>query len=84
MKTHRSAADVRRSWSETIDSAIVEPVWITRNGRETVALMNASLAHEALTALEDARDTSAAQAALAEDGESIPWDDVKAELGLTD
>lgn len=77
-----SAADARRHWSETIDSARSAPVSITRNGREAVVLMDATLAARALAALEDAEDVAALDAARSEGG-SIPWDDVKADLGLT-
>jgi len=37
---------------------------------------------EALRAAEDAEDTAEADAAFDEPGEDIPWDQVKAELGL--
>ena len=77
-----SAADARRTWSETIDSAQRAPVTITRNGRDAVILMDSALAARALAALEDAEDLAALEAARSEGG-SIPWDDVKADLGLT-
>lgn len=35
-----------------------------------------------LSTLEDAHDVAAAQAAIEEPGESIPWAQVKADLGL--
>jgi prevent-host-death family protein len=81
MDSGTSAADARRRWSETIDSARVAPVSITRNGREAVVLMDATLAARALAALEDADDLAALRAARAEGG-SIPWEEVKADLGL--
>jgi hypothetical protein len=37
----------------------------------------------ALRAAEDAEDAAEADAAMAEPGESIPWEQVAAELGLT-
>ncbi|MCW2134424.1 type II toxin-antitoxin system Phd/YefM family antitoxin [Arthrobacter sp. VKM Ac-2550] len=76
-----SAASARQHWSETIDKASREPVSITRHGREAVVLMNAELAERALEALEDAEDLKAAREARAEGG-SIPWEEVKADLGL--
>jgi len=76
-----SAAEARRHWSETIDAARHMPVAITRSGREAVVLMDATLAARALAALEDAEDLAALEAARAEGG-SIPWDEVKADLGL--
>jgi prevent-host-death family protein len=82
MATSISAAEARQHWSETIDSARRAPVSITRNGREAVVLMDAALAARALAALENEHDLTALRAARAEGGE-IPWDDVKADLGLT-
>ena len=76
------AAEARQRWSETIDAARLAPVAITRNGRELAVLMDASLASRALAALEDAEDMSAVDAARAE-GSSVPWDEVKADLGLS-
>ncbi len=76
------AAEARKRWSETIDAARLAPVAITRNGRDAAVLMDASLAARALTALEDAEDVAAVEAARAEGG-SIPWDEVKADLGLS-
>jgi len=43
--------------------------------------MDATLAARALTALEDADDLAALEAARSEGG-SVPWDEVKADLGL--
>ena len=81
MSSTVSAAEARQHWSETIDSARRAPVSITRNGRDAVVLMDAELAARALTALEDDADRAALEAARAEGG-SIPWDEVKADLGL--
>lgn len=77
-----SAAEARQHWSETIDAARFSPVAITRNGRELAVLMDASLAARALAALEDAEDLAAVEAARTEGG-AIPWDEVKADLGLS-
>jgi prevent-host-death family protein len=82
MESNLTAAEARQHWSETIDAARREPVAITRNGREAVVLMDAALAERALAALEDADDLAALEASRREGG-SIPWDEVKADLGLT-
>ena len=37
---------------------------------------------EALRAAEDAEDAAEADAAMAEPGDSIPWEELKAEFGL--
>ena len=38
---------------------------------------------ELLQALEDAEDVEASDAAMADDGANIPWEQVKADLGWT-
>ncbi len=76
-----SAAEARQHWSETIDAALRGPVSISRHGRGAVVLMDATLAARALAALEDAEDVAALDAARAEGG-SVPWDEIKADLGL--
>lgn len=76
-----SAAHARARWSETIDLARVEPVTITRNGRDSIVLMDAGYAARAIEALENAEDLEAVRAAKDEGG-AIPWDEVKADLNL--
>ena len=58
-----------------------ERVVVERDGRERIAIVPyEDLA--ALERLEDERDVAAAEAALAESDERIPWEQVKADLGL--
>ncbi|MFC7327713.1 hypothetical protein [Marinactinospora rubrisoli] len=54
---------------------------LTRHGRRGAAIVPADLV-AALEAAEDRADALEADAAMAEPGESIPWDQVKAEAGL--
>ena len=58
-----------------------ERVVIERHGHERVAIVPIEDL-ETLERLEDEADIAAAEAALDEPGESIPWDEVKADLGL--
>lgn len=58
-----------------------EVVYLTRRGRRVAAIVPADLV-EAIEAEEDAKDLSAAKAALAEGGEPISLERLKAELGL--
>lgn len=58
-----------------------EPVYVTRRGRRVAVIVDA-LAYDALVeAVEDTLDRAELRAARVED-DFIPWDEVKAELGL--
>jgi antitoxin Phd len=54
---------------------------LTIHGERVAAIVPESVI-EALRAAEDAEDIAEADAAMDEPGESIPWEQVKAELGL--
>lgn len=77
-----TSSDAREHFSQALATAIREPVFITRHGKRVAALVTAEFCERALDALEDAEDIAAAHAALDDDGDSIPWETVKAELGL--
>ena len=77
-----SATDARERFSDALSTAAREPVFITRHGKRVAALVTADFYERAAEALEDAADVAAAQAALDEDGDNVPWEVVKAELGL--
>jgi prevent-host-death family protein len=81
--TSVTMAEARDDLAELVNRAIYggERVVLTRRGKPVAAIISAEdLAF--FEELEDADDIRAAEAALAEDGESIPWDQVKRELGL--
>jgi prevent-host-death family protein len=77
-----TASDAREHFSEALAAAVREPVFITRHGRRVATLVTSDFYERAVEALEDAEDIAAAHAALEEDGDSVPWETVKAELGL--
>jgi antitoxin Phd len=54
---------------------------LTINGERVAAIVPESVI-DALGAAEDAEDAAEADTAMEEPGESIPWKQVKAELGL--
>lgn len=63
------------------------PVYLTRRGRRVAAVVDADLMQRLLADAEDYADIKAAAEArseMAETGETpIPWDEVKADLGLS-
>ena len=77
-----TATDAREHFSEALAASSREPVFITRHGKRVAALVTAEFYDRAIAALEDAEDIASARAALDEDGPSIPWEVVKADLGL--
>ena len=85
--THKTAAEVREKLPENLKSVEItgEPVAIESEGRTVAVLVSAedfALLQRLRQEEEDRIDNAAADAALAEPGESIPHEVVKAELGL--
>lgn len=84
-----SVSDARRRLASIIDQAREEhePVYLERRGRRIAAVIDADDLDRLLALAEDMADIRAADAARAEMNEtaaaSIPWDEVKADLGLT-
>ncbi|HVV77378.1 MAG TPA: type II toxin-antitoxin system Phd/YefM family antitoxin [Mycobacteriales bacterium] len=58
-----------------------DPVYVTRRGRRVAVIMDAEAYERMAEAAEDALDRRELQAAREED-DYIPWDEVKADLGL--
>ncbi|MFL6094049.1 MAG: type II toxin-antitoxin system Phd/YefM family antitoxin [Blastococcus sp.] len=76
-------SDARDHLADVVNRAAYsgEAVYITRRGRRLAAIVPAEVL-EAIEAAEDAADVEAVLAARAEGGAAVPWDEVKAELGL--
>ncbi len=85
--TEITVSDARARLADVVDSARVghEPVYLTRRGQRVAAVIDAEDLGHLIAAAEDLADIEAAAQARAEmaDGEpAIPWDQVKADLGL--
>ena len=85
--TEMSLTDARARLADVVDSARVEhdPVFITRRGRRVAAVIAAEDLDRLIEAAEDLADIRAARDARDEmtTGEQpIPWDQVKADLGM--
>ena len=85
--THKTAAEIGAKVPENLKSVETtgEPVAIDSDGRTVAFLVSAedfALLQRLRDEEEDRLDNAAADAALAEPGESIPWERVKDELGL--
>lgn len=67
--------------AEAIEAAQSEAVVIERYGRPAAVLVSPERYEQMLAALEEVEDVAAFDAAMAEEGANIPWDQVKADLG---
>jgi len=81
-----SVSAARSRLADVINDARVHhaPVFLTRRSRRVVAVIDAEDLERLTQAAEDLADIEAARAARAEVAEhgTIPWDEVKADLGL--
>jgi len=85
--TEMTVSDARARLAEVVDAARVghDPVYLTRRGQRVAAVIDADDLDRLIAAAEDLADLEAARVGRAEiaDGESaIPWEQVKADLGL--
>lgn len=85
----RTVSDARRDLAAVIDEARAthEPVFLCRRGRRVAAVISAEEFERLRDLAEDMADILDAEAARREMQEtgaaSVPWDQVKADLGLT-
>lgn len=77
-------SDARDRLAELIDSTrrTGAPVYVTRRGRRVAVLLDPDVYERLLEDAEDALDRAELRAAR-EDADYVPWDEVKADLGLT-
>lgn len=76
-----SVADARNHFSDVIDRAKSEAVFIERRGQRAAVVVSPEHYERMLEALEDAEDVAAFDEAMAEEGPNIPWAQVKVDLG---
>ena len=76
-----SVTDACANFSELIIRSRTEAVIIVRQGRPEAVLISPEQYERMREALEDAEEVKAFDAALAEDGDNIPWSEAEAELG---
>ena len=82
-----TVSDARARLADVVDAARIghDPIYLTRRGRRVAAVIDANDLDGLIAAAEDLADIEAARAARAELDEcetAIPWDQVKADLGL--
>jgi prevent-host-death family protein len=75
-------SEARSRLAEAIEMAMTgEPVYVTRRGRRVAVLVDAASYDALLEAAEETVDRAELNAARAED-DYVPWEEVKADLGL--
>jgi prevent-host-death family protein len=82
-----TVSDARARLADVVDAARVghNPVYLTRRGQRVAAVIDADDLDRLIAAAEDLVDIEAARAAreeIAEGETAIPWEQVKADLGL--
>ncbi|MEW6155471.1 MAG: type II toxin-antitoxin system prevent-host-death family antitoxin [Actinomycetota bacterium] len=77
-----AVSQARDRLAEVIERARAgEPVYVTRRGRRVAVVVDAATYDALVEAAEDALDRAELAIARAED-DYVPWEEVKAELGL--
>jgi antitoxin Phd len=74
-------SDARDHLPAAMETARTEAVFLQRHGRPAGVLVSPERYEQLLAAWEDAEDAMAFDAAMAEEGDNIPWEQVKADLG---
>ena len=76
-----NVSEAREKLAEAIDAAQSEAVVLERYGRPAAVLVSVERYEQLLDAVEEAEDITAFDAAMADAGDNIPWEKVKADLG---
>ena len=82
-----SVTDARARLADVVDAVRVrhDPVYLTRRGQRVAAVIDADDLDRLIAAAEDLADIKAARAALDEMAsgmDSVPWEQVNADLGM--
>ena len=76
-----ASSDVRKNFADVVRQAQSAPVTIEKRGQREAVMIAPELFDSLVEAAEELEDVVAFDEAMAEEGENIPWDEVKSELG---
>lgn len=81
--TDVAVSEARQHLADLIESthSSGDPVFVTRRGRRVAVILDSDQYERMVDDLENTLDRAALQAAR-EDDDYVPWDEVKADLGL--
>jgi antitoxin Phd len=85
MPTEIPVTEARDRFSEVVETSARQPVFLTKHGRRQAVVLSPAEYERLLEAAEDAEDLAASDVAMAEivaGSPTIPWEQVKADLGL--
>jgi prevent-host-death family protein len=85
MASEMPVTEARERFSEVVNMSAREPVYLTKRGRRQAVVISAAEYERLLKADEDAQDLAASDVVMAEimaGAPTIPWAQVKADLGL--
>lgn len=78
--TQKTVSEARESFAEVLAHVESEPVEIFRHGERIAVIVSPTMYDRSLEALEDITDEQAFDDVVRD--ESVPWEDIKTELGL--
>ncbi|HEY5104840.1 MAG TPA: type II toxin-antitoxin system Phd/YefM family antitoxin [Acidimicrobiales bacterium] len=76
-----SVSKARETLSDVIETSQSEAVVIELYGKPAAVLISADRYEAMIEAFEEMQDIAMFDAAMAEEGDNIPWEQVKADLG---
>ncbi|MCO5294500.1 MAG: type II toxin-antitoxin system Phd/YefM family antitoxin [Homoserinimonas sp.] len=76
-----TVSDARKNFAEALRKAQSEPVVIEKHGEREAVLLSPQVFDRLMDAQDELDDIAAFDEAMAEEGENIPWETVKKELG---
>ena len=80
--TEISISEARADLAETFRRARKQPIRITQHGKAQVVVLDASTYEKMIDDLEELEDIAAFDEAMEDSVASIPWDQVKKDLGF--
>ena len=78
--TKKTVSEARESFASVLAEVATEPVEIFRHGERVAVIVSPTMYDASVEALEDKTDEEAFDAVDRDD--TIPWDEIKSELGL--
>lgn len=76
-----TVSEARKSFAAVIETAQHEAVVVERRGEAQAVVISLAEYERLKSAAEEAEDIAAFDAAMAEEGPNIPWEQVKSDLG---
>ena len=76
-----SASEARQNFAALLENAQYGAVKVERRGEVQAVMLSAAEYERLLESVDEAEDARAFDEAMAEEGENIPWEQVKRDLG---